>query len=91
MGNGYELAAITYIKGMLLPMITSQGEGTKCGAEKKELFSANFTILLVISGLKMSAKYAVVHKDLCIYDCARVLVYMTDQLPKTIPFSLFVL
>lgn len=40
MGNGYKLAAITHIKGTFLQTITSQEEETKCGAEKKELFSA---------------------------------------------------
>lgn len=80
MGNGYELAAITYIKGILLPVITSQGEGRKCGAEKKELFSAKFTILLVISGLKMSAQYAFVHfLTLCMR--VSVFVYVRDHLP----------
>lgn len=58
------LATLTYIKGMLLQTITSQEEETECGAEKKELFSAKFTILLVISGLKMSARDAFAHGDL---------------------------
>lgn len=65
MGNGYKLAAITHIKGTFLPTITSQEEETKCGAEKKELFSAKNTILLVISGLKMSAEDAFARLDLC--------------------------
>lgn len=67
------LAAITYIKGMLLQTITSQEEETKCGAEKKELFSAKFTILLVISGLKMSAQDAFAHGDVqyVLHDSAR--------------------
>lgn len=64
-GNGHEPAAITYIKGALLQTITSQEEETECAAEKKELFSAKSPILLVISGLKMSAQDAFAQRDLC--------------------------
>lgn len=65
MGNGCKSTAVTYIKGVLLQTITSQDEETVCAAEKKELFSAKFPILLVISGLKMSAQDAFSQRDLC--------------------------
>lgn len=58
-------AVVTYIKGALLQTITSQEEETDCAAEKKEPFSAKFPILLVISGLKMSAQDAFAQQDLC--------------------------
>lgn len=91
MGNGYKLAAITYIKGMLFQTITSQEEKAKRGAEKRELFSAQFTILLVISGLKMSAQDVFAQGDLCTLCLhGNVLVCMTEHLPKAAPFSLFV-
>lgn len=64
-GNGCKAAAITYIKGARLQTITSQEEETEYAAEKKELFSAKFPILLVISGLKMSAQDAFTQRDLC--------------------------
>lgn len=66
MGNGYKLAAVTRIKGTFLQTITSQDEEAKCGAEKESAFlSKKITILLVISGLKMSAQDAFAHVDLC--------------------------
>lgn len=64
MGTGCKSAAVTYIKGALLQTITSQEEETYCAAEKKELLSAKFPILLVISGLKMSAQDAFAQRDL---------------------------
>lgn len=76
-GNGCESAATTYIKGTRLQTITSQEEETECAAEKKELFSAKFPILLVISGLKMSAQE-------CLCTAGPVyfmLVQMTEHLP----------
>lgn len=91
------LAAITYIKGMLLQTITSQEGETKCGAEKKELFSAKFTILLVISGLKMSAQDAFAHGDVqyVLHDSARArkytCVYHRASPQSSTLFTMFVL
>lgn len=65
MGSRCTAAVVTYIKGVLLQTITSQEEETDCGAGKKEPFSAKFSILLVISGLKMSAQDAFAQRDLC--------------------------
>lgn len=59
--------------------------------QKRKSFSQQkITILLVISGLKMSAQDTSAHVDLCFMTvCMRVsaLVYMTEHLPKAVPLS----
>ena len=67
MGNGYNLAVITHIKGTLLQTITSQEAEEKYGPERKKessFLSKNSQSFLVISGLKMSAQDAYAHGDL---------------------------
>lgn len=64
-GEWVQVGCRNLYQGRAFATITSQEEETGCAAEKKELFSAKFPILLVISGLKMSAQDAFAQRDLC--------------------------
>lgn len=61
--------------------------------KEKSSSQQNFTIPLVISGLKMSAQDAFAHVDLCtqwLYPCmwARLCIfYTTERLPQAVTFS----